>query len=155
MKANKALDRRCAHHRNWGPDRELCGGHQHGAADNIRGRTGRILSRACRRPGCQSIRAGLPRACGRMVQFAASSASGVGNFVNVRYWHKADAGALHMSAFDPKRTCHSRQESLRCRVSSAQSGTQHPGSCLKRKSALACMEQKFSCLRLATDNSQA
>ena len=31
--------------------------------------------------------------------------------------------AVRKSAFDPKRTCHSRRESLRCRVSSAQSGT--------------------------------
>jgi hypothetical protein len=34
------------------------------------------------------------------------------------------------------------------------SGTQHHVSCLKRKSAVACMEQKFRCLRLATDDSQ-
>ena len=41
------------------------------------------------------------------------------------------------------------RESPRCCVSSASTGTQHHVSCLKRKSAFACMEQKFRCLRLA------
>ena len=72
-------------------------------------------------------------------------------FIDVRLQTSAPAiertwaVASHMSASDPKRTCHSRQESLRCRVSSTQSRTQI--SRFKRKSALACREQKFRCLR--------